>query len=89
MSEEKINPIELPRNLPKDSRLGSILGSFYDSNKNKQWFHRAELIAKHSTHMKPTLEIYCEYNPTFELKEIRQFCDFNQIAFEIINLSNV
>lgn len=86
-------PNRLPQNkdgtiTPKQQELRRILGEFYDINKNKQWFHRAELVELHSTHMKPTIEIYCSYNPVLELKEIIQFSDRHNLAFQIIAQSN-
>lgn len=82
--------MELPRNnissLSQEHRR--ILGEFYDMHKNKQWFHRAELIELHQTHMKPTLEIYCDYNPVLEMKDILQFTSQYNIAYEIIARSN-
>jgi hypothetical protein len=80
--------MELPRQLPKNPELRRVLGEFYDFNKNKQWFHRAELVEMHSTHMKPTLEIHCTYNPVLEMKEILQFCSKYNIANEIVAFSN-
>jgi len=80
---------ELPRQLNGLSQEQKrILGEFYDWQKNKQWFKRAELIPLHPSHMKPTIEIYCSYNPVLEMKEIIQFASSHNIAIEIINSSN-
>jgi hypothetical protein len=80
--------MELPKRLPAKMEHRRILGEFYDFNKNKQWFHRAELVEMHSTHMKPTIEIYCTYNPVLEMKDILQFCDRYNVAHEIIAFSH-
>ena len=82
--------MELPLKLEsiKNQEHRRILGEFYDFNKNKQWFHRAEFVEMHPTHMKPTLEIYCKYNPVLEMKEILQFCDKYNIAHEIVAFSH-
>ena len=80
--------MELPKKLPKSTEHRRILGEFYDINKNKQWFHRAELVELHSSHMKPTLEIYCDYNPVLEMKDIIQFTSNYNIAVEIVTRSN-
>jgi hypothetical protein len=65
-----------------------ILGEFYDLNKNKQWFHRAEFVEMHPTHMKAALEIYCMYNPVLEMKELLQFTSKYNLALEIIAFSH-
>ena len=80
--------MELPQRMPEKQEYRRILGEFYDGAKTRQWFHRAELIELHSTHMKPTLEIYCSYNPVLEMKEILQFTDKYKLALEIVTLSN-
>lgn len=80
--------MELPRTMPKSTEHRRILGEFYDFNKNKQWFHRAELVELHPTHMKPTLEIYCNYNPVLEMKEILSFTNMYNVALEIRPLSH-
>ena len=82
--------LELPkRNYSKVSKEHRrILGEFYDMNKDKQWFNRAELVELHPTHMKPTLEIYCDYNPVLEMKEILQFTGTYNLALEIIARSH-
>lgn len=80
--------MELPRKLPDGTEYRRILGEFYDTNKNRQWFHRAELVEMHPSHMKPTLEIYCDYNPVLEMKDILQFTSRYNLALEIIARSN-
>ena len=80
--------MELPKRMPTKMEHKQILGEFYDINKNKQWFDRAELVELHSTHMKPTIEIYCAYNPVLEMKDILQFAAGHNIAIEIIARSN-
>lgn len=80
--------MELPKHLPEKQEHKRILGEFYDYNKNKQWFYRAELVEMHPTHMKPTIVIYCNYNPVLEMKDILQFCNNYNIAHEILALSN-
>ena len=42
----------------------------------------------HPSHMKPTLEIYCDYNPVLEMKDLLQFTDKYHLALEIKALSN-
>jgi hypothetical protein len=86
---EQTTQIELPhyyKQLPDRFRLA--LGEFYDNSKTKQWFRRAEIIENHPTHMKPTLEIYCDYNPVLEMKDILQFIDKYGLALEIIARSH-
>jgi len=80
--------MELPRTMPAKMEHRLILGEFYDTNKNKQWFDRAEFVELHSTHMKPTIEIYCSYNPVLEMKDILQFASGHNVAVEIIARSN-
>lgn len=76
--------MELPVKLPVSNEHRRILGEFYDINKNKQWFHRAELVDNHPTHMRATLVIYCNYNPVLEMKEILPFVAKYQLGMEII-----
>jgi hypothetical protein len=64
--------MELPKRLPAKTEHRRILGEFYDFNKN----------------MKPTIEIYCTYNPVLEMKDILQFCDRYNVAHEIIAFSH-
>jgi hypothetical protein len=80
--------LELPRRLPKGKEYRRILGEFYDINKNKQWFNRAEFVELHPTHMKPTLVIICDYAPVLEMKEILQFTANYNLALEVISRSN-
>lgn len=81
--------MELPKKLDGLSlEHRRILGEFYDWQKDKQWFIRAELIPLHASHMKPTIELYCSYNPVLEMKEILQFTSKHNIAVEVINSSN-
>ena len=80
--------MELPRKLPVNQEYRRILGEFYDINKNRQWFNRAELVEMHPSHMKPTLEIYCDYNPVLEMKELLQFTAKYQLGLEIKARSN-
>ena len=80
--------MELPKKMPQSTEHRRILGEFYDLNKNKQWFDRAEFVELHSSHMKPTIEIYCQYNPVLEMKEILEFTTKHNIALEIISRSN-
>lgn len=89
MAEETLS-IAMPREntLPKDPEKRRILGEFYDINKNKQWFWRAEYIENHPTHMCDTLVIYPKYNPVLEMKDILTFGDKYKIALEIVPLSH-
>lgn len=80
--------MELPRKMPESFEHRRILGEFYDINKNKQWFLRAELNELNANHMKPTIEIYCSYAPVLEMKEILQFCGKYNIAHEIFSASH-
>jgi len=80
--------MELPRKMPKRIDHRVLLGEFYDVNKNKQWFDRAEFIEMHPTHMKPTIEIHCSYNPVLEMKEILQFASAHNVAIQIVARSN-
>jgi len=38
--------------------------------------------------MKPTIQIFCTYNPVLEMKDILQFCDKYNIAQEVIAQSH-
>jgi len=90
MPEETTPSIAMPREntLPKDPEKRRILGEFYDTYKNKQWFWRAEYIEKHPTHMCDTLVIYSKYNPVLEMKDILMFVDKYKIAYEIVSMSH-
>jgi hypothetical protein len=86
---EQVNHIELPHHYKQlPDRLRLALGEFYDNSKNKQWFRRAEIVQQHPMHMKNTLEIYCEYAPVLEMKEILQFTAKYDLALEIVARSN-
>lgn len=80
--------MELPRRMPTKTEHRIILGEFYDANKNKQWFNRAEFIENHPNYMKPTIQIFCSYNPVLEMKDILQFAEGHHIAVDIVNGSN-
>lgn len=80
--------MELPRKMPVKVEHRVILGEFYDMNKNKQWFDRAEFIENHPNYMKPTIQIFCSYNPVLEMKEILQFAESKNVAVEMVNRSN-
>ena len=86
--ESSTPQIVLPTKLPSSNEYKRILGEFYDKYKNKQWFHRAELIENHLTHMRPTIEIYCNYNPILEMKEIVPFISKYNLGLEIIAKSH-
>lgn len=88
MSQEQQNQIELPQHMPNNGEHKRILGEFYDTYKNKQWFRRAELISNHPTHMKPTLEIHCNYTPVLEMKDIIPFFTKYNLGMEIISRSH-
>lgn len=87
MADEATN-IELPHKLPQSIEHRRVLGEFYDRNKRRQWFRRAELVELHPTHMKPTLEVYCDYNPVLEMKDILEFTAAYNLALEIIPRSH-
>lgn len=78
----------LPNKLPDNQRLRVALGKFYDSAKNKQWFERAELVENHPANMRNTLELYVNYNPVLEMKEILQFVHEYDLALIVNDLSN-
>lgn len=80
--------MELPHKLPDNQELRRVLGEFYDSAKDRQWFERAELVENHPTHMKKTLELHCKYNPVLEMKEILSFCHKYDLALEIVAQSH-
>ena len=80
--------MELPRRMPQSKKYRLILGEFYDLNKSKQWFIRAEIDEKHPTRLKETLTLYVNYNPVLEMKEILAFCHKNNLCFEIETESN-
>lgn len=88
MEEKQQNPVELPKYLPTNTEHKRILGEFYDTYKNKQWFRRAELIPNHPTHMRATLEIHCNYTPVLEMKDILPFFTKYNLGMEIISLSH-
>ena len=89
MENETTNKVEFPHNYKQlPERLRLALGEFYDGCANKQWFHRAEIVQNHPTHMKDTLEIYCKYNPVLEMKEILQFTSKYNLALEIVAFSH-
>ena len=68
MAEKNINPHleKLPSN-PHDRKL---LGDFYDTFCNTQWFRGAYIVEKHPTHMRKTLVVECEYKPIAAMKDI-------------------
>lgn len=80
--------MELPRKMPAKVEHRVILGEFYDMNKDKQWFDRAEFVENHPNNMKPTIQIFCSYNPVLEMKEVLQFAEQRNVAIEIVNRSN-
>ena len=80
--------MELPRTMPTGQEHRRILGEFYDINKNRQWFKRAELIENHPSHMKPTIEIYCDYTPVLEMKELLEFTTRYNLALNFVANSN-
>jgi hypothetical protein len=80
--------MELPRTLPKGREQKRILGEFYDLYKDRKWLSRAELIEMHPVHLKPTLQIYCEYEPALERRELVQFSALYNLALEIFIRSN-
>jgi|PlaIllAssembly_1097288.scaffolds.fasta_scaffold619722_2 hypothetical protein len=80
--------MQLPNKLPNDQRLRVALGKFYDAAKDKQWFQKAEIVEKHPSNMRNTLELYVNYNPVLEMKEILSFTHEYDLALLIIDLSN-
>ena len=65
-----------------------ILFEFYGMYSDRQWFDKAELLLTHSTHMKRTLEVSCNYNPLLEMKEILTFTQRHNLAVDIVDLSH-
>ncbi len=80
--------MELPIKPLANTGKRRILGEFYDKFHQQQWFHRAEYVENHPTHMKDTIEIYCKYNPVLEMKPILEFIDKHKLALEIIAFSH-
>jgi hypothetical protein len=74
------------QNLNDDDRR--ILFEFYGLYSARQWFDKAEVILNHPKHMKKTLEVYCNYNPLLEMKEILSFTQKYSLGVEIIDLSH-
>lgn len=77
-----------PELAPLNEKDRSILAEFYEMNKNKQWFDGALIIKNHASHMGPTLEIYCNYNPVLEMRDIIQFTSKYSLSTEMVNRSN-
>lgn len=65
-----------------------IIFEFYNSYSNRQWFNRAEVVLNHPRQMRKTLEVYCNYNPLLEMKEILTFTQKHNMSVETIDLSH-
>jgi hypothetical protein len=78
--------MQLPKFLPKTQEDRMILGDFYNTYSNRQWFERAEIVENHPKHMKKTLEITVTYNPLLEIKEILTFVHKYNLAVEVVTL---
>ncbi len=69
--------------MPEKIEQRTILGEFYDANKTKRWFERAEFVTKPA----PTIEVYCLNKPDeSEMTAIIQFAKIRSVAIEIIKL---
>ena len=77
--------MKLPKYLPDNQEDRRILGEFYDTYKDRQWFERAEIVEKHPTHMKKTLEITVSYPPLLENKEILGFTHKYNLALSTVS----
>jgi len=77
--------MQLPRKLPDNQEDRRILGEFYDTYKDRQWFERAELVENHPTQMKKTLEIVVNYPPLLENKEILEFTHKYNLALVTVS----
>jgi len=86
MAEKVQTPINDYSKVSSEQRR--ILGEFYDIFSKKQWFHRTELMELHPTHMKPAIQVFCNYNPILEMKEILTFTNRYNLALEIIPRSH-
>ena len=60
----------LPHRLPERREHKFILAEFYDMNKNKSWFHRAEFVE--GVDGVNTLEVYYRSTET-DLEAVQQF----------------
>jgi hypothetical protein len=77
--------MRLPKQLPVGQEDRRILGEFYDTYKDKQWFDSAELVENHPTQMRRTLEVSVAYNPLLEAKELLTFTQKYNLAL-VINI---
>ena len=87
--ENENHQINMPQKagiLPNEDK--QKIFEFYSLYSPRQWFNRAEIILNHPKHMKKTLEVYCNYNPLLEMKDILTFTQRHNIAVEIIDLSH-
>ncbi len=80
--------MELPTKPLANPAKRRVLGEFYDRFHRQQWFHRAEYVENHPNHMKDTIEIYANYNPVLEMKEVLEFMDKHRLAYEVIAKSH-
>ena len=82
----QVNMPQNAGNLPDADKVRIF--DFYNLYSGRQWFNRAEIVPNHPKHMKKTLEIYCNYNPLLEMKDILSFTQKDNMAVEIIDLSH-
>ena len=80
--------MELPKKALANPAKRKILGEFYDRFNHQQWFHRAEYVENHPNHMRDTIEIYANYNPVLEMKDVFEFMDKHHLAHEVIAKSH-
>lgn len=80
--------MRLPKQLPAGQEDRRILGEFYDTYKDRQWFDSAELVENHPTQMKKTLEVFVAYNPLLEAKELLTFTQKYNLALVVTTLRN-
>jgi hypothetical protein len=89
MENEGTHQINMPQKADELSNEDKqIIFEFYNMYSGRQWFNRAEIVLNHPKHMKKTLEVYGNYNPLLEMKEILTFTQRHNIAVEVIDLSH-
>lgn len=74
--------MKLPTFLPNNQSDKRVLGEFYDTFSNMQWFEKAELYENHPTQMRRCLEATVRYLPTLEMKEILMWAHPYQLPIE-------
>lgn len=82
----KINMPQKAQDLSNEDK--QILFEFYNAYSNRQWFNKAEVVLNHPRQMRKTLEVYCNYNPLLEMKEILTFTQKHNMSIETVDLSH-